>query len=348
MALSMSSKSSSHFALVLPGAVARGAYEAGVIEVLAKQETRIDRIVATSSGALNGLAFAVGIRSGREKEMSEKLTASWIEHGGWQDSFSLNPFNFLLGHGLSSNAALLRMMRDLIKPCTESKKRDVELRILVTPLDGVRSRIGKNPATTYEKVIKFSGPDFDTQERLEKVFTVVSAACAFPGLFQPVEIPGLGPCVDGGAVNNAPIAYALEESDVNRVLMPVPFPGIMKPGDWKSGLGLLNHLVAILINERLYRDLKSAQTINFKTDKLNQLAKEGFLTEEQLIKIKAILLVRNVEVTEIRPSEEFKISPFSGFFKKQDRINLIRAGRDAAEEILARVPLHNPEGVQTT
>jgi predicted acylesterase/phospholipase RssA len=344
----MSQKSSSHFALVLPGAVARGAYEAGVIEVLAKQDTRIDRIVATSSGALNGLAFAVGIRSGREKEMAEKLTASWIEHGGWQDSFSLNPFNFLRGQGLSSSAGLLRMMRELIEPCKESKKRDVELRILVTPLNGVKGHIGKKTATTYEQVIKFSGPDFDTQEGLDRVFNVVTAACAFPGLFQPVDVPGLGACVDGGAVNNAPIKYALEESDVNRVLMPVPFPHVMKPGDWKSGLSLLNHLIAILINERLYRDLKDAQSINLEADKLNAMLKEGFLTEEQLEKIKSILFIRNVEVTEIRPTKDLKISPFSGFFKKQDRINLIRAGREAAEEMLARVPLHNPEGVQTT
>ncbi len=344
----MSQKPSAHFALVLPGAVARGAYEAGVIEVLAEQDIRIDRIVATSSGALNGLAYAVGIRSGREKEIAEKLTKSWIDHGGWHDSFSLNPLNLLRGQGLSSNAGLLKLMRELIEPCKESEKRDVELRILVTPLNGVKGRIGKKAATTYEQVVKFSGPDFDTQERLDKVFNVVSAACAFPGLFQPVIIPGLGACVDGGAVNNAPIKYALEESDVNRVLMPVPYPEIMKPGDWKSGLSLINHLAAILINERLYRDLKNAQAINLKADKLNELLKDGVLSKEQFEKIKAILFIRNVEVTEIRPSTELKVSPFSGFFKKQDRINLIQAGREAAEEMLARIPQHNSAGVQTT
>jgi predicted acylesterase/phospholipase RssA len=233
--LIMSKRASSHFALVLPDAVARGAYEAGVIEVLAGQDTRIDRIVATSSGALNGLAYAVGIRSGREKEMAEKLTASWIKNGGWQDSLSLSPLNLITGRGLSDNSGLLQMMRELIEPCKELKKREVELRILVTPLNGVKGSIGRKPATTYEEIIKFSGPDFDSQEQLEKVFNVVTAACAFPGLFQPVEIEGLGACVDGGNVNNAPIKYALEESDVNRILMPVPFPRVMKPGDWKRG-----------------------------------------------------------------------------------------------------------------
>ena len=82
----MGKSKTSHFALVLPGAVARGAYEAGVIEVLAEQDTRIDRIVATSSGALNGLAYAVGIRSGTEKEIAARLIASWVEDGGWNKS----------------------------------------------------------------------------------------------------------------------------------------------------------------------------------------------------------------------------------------------------------------------
>jgi hypothetical protein len=67
-----------------------------------------------------------------------------------------------------------------------------------------------------------------------------------------------------------------------------------------------------------------------------------------LERIQSALYIRNVEITEIRPSEDLKISPFSGFFKKQDRLNLIEAGRKAAKEMLARVPLHNPEGVQTT
>jgi predicted acylesterase/phospholipase RssA len=46
-----------HCALILPGAVAKGAYEAGAIEELTHREIRIDRIVATSSGALNGVAY---------------------------------------------------------------------------------------------------------------------------------------------------------------------------------------------------------------------------------------------------------------------------------------------------
>ena len=345
----MAAKKSSHFALVLPGAVARGAFEAGVIEVLAEQDLKIDRIVSTSSGALNGLAFAAGIRRGNEREMAAKLSESWIENGGWQNSFSLNPLNLLTGRGLSGNQGLLKMMRDMIQPTGDAKKlNDVEFRVIVTPLNGVIDKIGDKPATTFEKIVKFTGEDFDTAERLENVFNTVSAACAFPGLFNPVEIPDLGACVDGAAVNNAPIRYALSESDVNRVIMPITYPALMPPGDWKRGLGLFNHLVEILINERLYRDLREAQQVNRDADRLQKMVDDGTFTESDVNKIKDLLDIRNVEITAIRPRENLKCSPFSGFFSRENRRELIEAGRLAARETLDLVPKENPKGVQTT
>lgn len=345
----MQSSFSSHFALVLPGAVARGAYEAGVIEVLANNDLRIDRIVATSSGALNGLAYAFGIRNGIEKEMATKLAAYWIENGGWETSLGLSPINLFTGRGLSNSSGLLKLMREMIQPMTGIKnKREVELRIIITPLNGVRGSIGAKAATTFEKLIRFSGEDLDTEEGLERVFNVVAAACAFPGLFQPVYVEGLGACVDGGAVNNAPIKYALEESGVNRVIMPVPYALVMEPGDWKRGFSLLNHMATILINERLYRDLRNAQITNQEMDQLKNLVSEKVINQEQLERIKSLLGIRNVEITEIRPIQQFKSSPFSGLFYKKDRRRLIEMGREAALDAITRIPPQNVEGVQTT
>jgi predicted acylesterase/phospholipase RssA len=338
----------SHFALVLPGAVAKGAFEAGVIDAIVEHQISVDRIVATSSGALNGIAYAAGIRSGREKEMALKLTQSWIENGEWNNSLHLSPLNWIRGRGLSGPEDLLKLMRELIKPCTQPEKRDVELRIIIAPLEGVRGKIGKKVATTFEKVLHFKNEDFDTQEGLERIFQGVCAACAFPGLFAPVNIEGLGPCVDGGAVNNAPIAYALSESDVNRVIMPVPFPSLMTTKNKINGFNLLSHLIEILINERLYRELKSAQIINEQTENLEKLVAEGKITAAQLKLILDTLDIRKVEITEIRPDEHIRQSAFAGFFKKADRVKLIDEGRRAAREILALIPASNPEGRPTT
>ena len=327
-----------HFALVLPGAVARGAYEAGVIQVIAEKDLKIDRIVATSSGALNGLAFALGIRTGHVKEMADKLVDAWVAHGGWSDVLNVSGNGLLLGRGISDSTGLINMMRRIVKPCAGSKKRNVELRIIVTPLNGVVGNIQRREATTYEKIIKFTGEDLDTPARLEKVYNVVAAACALPALFKPVEIPGLGFCVDGGAVNNAPIKYALEESGVSRIIMPVPFPAVMPHGDWKSGVGLVNHMLEILINERLYRDLKEATTVNEEIEKLKELTSNGTISQDQFETVVNALKIRSVEITQVRPKENFKSSPFAGFFNRDARVKLIEAGYNAAQTALADKP----------
>jgi predicted acylesterase/phospholipase RssA len=344
----MSASPSSPFALILPGAVTRGAYEAGVISVLAEQNVKIDRIVATSSGALNGLAFAAGIRSGRKVEMANLLVRSWRERGGWRSTLSMNPLSLLAGRGLSDQSGLLSLMRTLIKPCESVEKFPVELWLILTPLNGVVSHIGRRPATSYEAILKFRDEDFDTQESLEKIFKVVAAACSFPGLFETVDIEGLGPCVDGGAVNNAPIGYALSESNIKRILIPVPFPSVMKPGAWKKGLSLLNHLIQILINERLYRDLKQTQAINDRIKALEKLVHNGILSADQLQAVESALGMRKIELTQIRPGEALKQSPFAGFFSENERDLLIEEGRHAAIASLGLLPAHNPDGQQTT
>jgi predicted acylesterase/phospholipase RssA len=325
-----SPKIKNHSALVLPGAVARGAFEAGVIQVLAENDVRIDRIVATSSGALNGLAYAAGIRSGREKELADKLVQYWIENGEWNNSLSFNPLTWIKGSGLSSQSGLIKMMREMITPCEASARREVEFRIIVSPLKGVTSRIGQIPATTFEKGLEYGNEDFDSQERLETLFKSVSAACAFPGLFSPVDLDGLGPCIDGGAVNNAPIGYALRELGTNRVIMPIPFPALMTQDPKTSGFGLVNQLIEILINERLFRDLSDAELMNESFDQLGAMVLQGLLTQEQFELVTNTLQLRKVETTEVRPLRHLEQSSFSGFFKKADRVELIAEGRKAA------------------
>ncbi len=324
-----------HGALVLPGAVAKGAYEAGVIAELADNNIPIDRIVATSSGALNGVAYAAGIRCGREKEMAANLVSAWVEGGGWHNSLHFSTWNMLKGRGLSSREGLLKMLKALIHPCPDSAKREVQLRIIVAPLNGVTGAIGKNPATTYERLLHFSGKDFDDTEGLARMFDATTAACAFPGLYAPVEIDGLGHCVDGGTVNNAPIKYVLDESDIDQIYMPIPFPAVMPPNGSSSWWGLSNSMIEILINERLYRDLKDMHSVNEDIVALNTLVSRGVLTEPQLEIVKATLRIRHVECTQIRPAESLGGNSFSGFFSKSERLKLVAEGRKAARATIA-------------
>ena len=317
-------------ALILPGAVAKGAYEAGVISVLAERKVPITRIVATSSGALNAVAYAAGIRAGREEGAAKLLSNAWLDQGSWYDSLHFTPMALLSGKGLSDNRGLLKMLHSLVKPCTGPIRNEIDLAIVVAPLQGLQGAIGDIPATTYEGVLRFSGKDFDSDEGLERIFTATAAACAFPGLFTPVEIPGLGPCIDGGAVNNTPIRYALEDSDINHVIVPVPFPAIVPTPGTLRGAALAEHLLEALINERLYRDLKDAEATNRWIGALEALGTSGALSSEQLEKIKSVLPQRRVRITEIRPDKALDGNLFSGFLSRDLRAHYLEDGRNAA------------------
>ena len=332
----MSDLSNMHTAIILPGAVAKGAYEAGVIYELAHDNTRVDRIVATSSGALNGVAYAAGVRNGNEKEMATRLVEAWVNEGGWQDAFSFSAIGMFKRSGFSDRRGLLKMLNSMIEPRPSGEKFDVQLRIIVTALNGVRGAIGKMPATTYERLICFEGDTLDTREGLDRVFDVTTAACAFPGMYAPVDLPGLGPCIDGGATNNAPIAYGLAEGDVNRIIMPIPFPAIMAEAGDMHGLNMINHMVEILINERLYRDLKDAEVVNHEIEKIDGLVIHGVLTQAQADAVKKTLSIRTVKITEVRPAQPMKGGSFSGFFSKSERRQLVDEGRKAAREAIER------------
>lgn len=321
-------------ALILPGAVARGAYEAGVISAIIERKVKIHRIVATSSGALNAVAYAAAIRAGTEDSLGRRLRSAWLKYGSWTKSFNLNPLMWLTGRGLSDQNGLLEMLHELVQPSPPGSKGQIELRIVVSPLDGIRGNIGKDAATTYETVLSFSGKDFDTRQGLEKIFRTTAAACAFPGLFAPVHLPGLGYCVDGGAVNNAPVEYALDEGDIGRIIMAVPFPRLMPKPKPRHGVGLAFHMAQILINERLYRELRNAHNLNLHLGALDELAKNKKISPKHLKNVRSVLPFRPVQIIEVRPARPLGGTVFTGFTDPDMRKKWIAEGRKAAHRHL--------------
>ena len=106
----------------------------------------------------------------------------------------------------------------------------VELSVVVTNLGGDVDVEASNPATTYERRLRFSGDTFDSPEKLSPLFDAVVASAAFPVLFEPATLRGSSSdmrCVDGGACNDTPIGYALENApEINRVFVIAPFPRV--------------------------------------------------------------------------------------------------------------------------
>jgi len=318
--------SASRTALVLAGAVAKGAFQAGALEVLHEKGWRFSRVVAASSGAINGAYWVAAVRAGREGDAAKALSALWRDRAGI-GIFHLSLGGILRERGLSTGDRIAALLEQAVGAWLPGEKQRAELRIVVAPLSGVDGRIGSTRATTYQYVFKFRDADFDTREDREKVFRAATASGAFPGAFAPVELPGLGQCVDGGKVD--------------RIVVVTPHPLVFEaprsPRRPEGGLTLVGRIADILINERLFRDLREAEAVNGRLEALERLRRDGTLDDAQLEKVQRAADLgeaRRLEILQVRPAKELAGNPFSGFFSRDLRKAYLDAGRAAATTAL--------------
>jgi NTE family protein len=159
-------------ALALGGGFARGFAHIGVLQVLEENNIPISHIAGTSVGSILGAAYASGAPLERIIETCSKLRVRDIAR--WRVSRL----------GLASNKCL----GELIERVFETRQFE-DLRI---PLSVVATDLA-----TGEAVVFTQGP----------LVEAIRASCAFPGLFEPVEI-GTRYLADGGLVAPVPTAAA--------------------------------------------------------------------------------------------------------------------------------------------
>jgi len=331
--------------VILAGAVAKGAYEAGALRVIAERGIPVRRIVAASSGALNGVAYAAGVRARREALAAGELVELWQHRSRWYDVFSLSLGDLFGGTGISDQSRLLTILRDSIQPSSHADPAPVDLHIVVAPVNGHDGTIGDDAATTYERVLGFDGMYFDRRELLEHVFEAAVATSAFPGVFAPATVMAhnVGPCFDGGIVNNNPIDWALDNGQddaIDTVVVVAPNPvRLTEPVGPLRGQKLISQLVEMLINERLYRDLRKAKSINAALGRLAELARRKGWSDDDVEDIKAQIGwqgKRVINVIQIRPHVPLTGDAFSGFFDHADIERYIGVGIQRATEELDR------------
>ena len=159
-------------ALALGGGFARGFAHLGVLQVLEQRQIPISHIAGTSVGSILGAAYASGAPLERINETCRTLRFRDIAR--WR----------VTRLGLASNSRL----EDLIERVFESRQFE-QLRI---PLAVVATDL-----TSGEPVVFTQGHLVDA----------IRASCAFPGLFEPVEI-GTRCLADGGLVAPVPTRAA--------------------------------------------------------------------------------------------------------------------------------------------
>lgn len=178
---------SKRISLVLSGGGARGLAHIGVIEELVNQGYEIHSVAGTSMGALVGGLFAMG-----ELDKYKK----WMIGLDKMKVFSLVDFT-LSAHGLVKGDKVLQKMQEFIPD----------------------QKIEKFP-------IHFTALATDIKRREEVVFTkgsfyeAVRASIAIPNVLKPVKKKNQL-LVDGGLLNNLPLAYAQREEGDTLVAVDV-------------------------------------------------------------------------------------------------------------------------------
>lgn len=323
-------------ALVLSGAVAKGPFHAGVISTLMERGETIHAIVGTSAGALTAAMLGAGLAADRPIQTAEEITRLWLDKAAWQEFALVAGRSLLKIQGLFRNDKVKQLLRGGIEKILEGTSpplRDIPVTLVATNLNGHLdpSSFDKNLHTSYEWPLRFYPEDYLLSDRRERLVQAATASATFPGLFIPEFVDKI-PCVDGGAVNNAPISYAIEDPTIERVIVVSPQPPQPPPPVTLGGFDLLGHLVDILINERLHRDLQLAHRINHRIDQLNQEMSD--LPEKKRQAILRTLGWRRLEMIEIRPLRALPGNALTGFWDKEARSSYHEVGRKRAQEVL--------------
>jgi NTE family protein len=192
-------------AVILSGGGAKGAYEAGVIAVLAERRVPLRIAAGSSAGALSAAMLVAG--------RADRLEAMWRSIRREQ-VYSIRAPVFLAGLlpgwltllALNGSSSLLdpQPLRELISTSLDLERvRSSPVRLLVTATDLVRRETLA----------------FDNQT---VTVDALMAAAAVPGAFPPVEVDG-AVLVDGGLTSRAPVIEALRATPVGRALVVVSY-----------------------------------------------------------------------------------------------------------------------------
>ncbi|AKU97725.1 Patatin [Labilithrix luteola] len=328
-------------ALVLAGAVAKGAFEAGVTRALARNGIGFDRFVGASAGALNATLLAAGAALGRFDDATELLETLWRDQASILNFArpTLAPLQ-----GLSTTegveAIVLRALRTLFARGRPSQLESIKLTIVTTDLRGA-PYAGE---LTHEDDHHFFAEDFADELRWPVIARVAAASSAFPGLFVPPTLPDGGQRVDGGAVNNAPISYVIDKNaDRNRIVVVSAEPNARPEGGTLRGTRLLTRLVDILVNERIGRDLVVAKEHNATLELLEDAMERAALSEAQRIVVRNALGWRHLDILTVRPAHDLEGGAFGGLFWKPFRVRQIEEGKRAAHLALSgAIPKESP------
>lgn len=172
-------------ALALGGGFARGFAHLGILKVLEQNHIPISHIAGTSVGSVFGAAYASGAPLARILAISR--TIRFRDIARWSVSRL----------GLASNHRLADLI-ERVFDCKQFEDMKIPLAVIATDL------------ATGEPVVFRQGP----------LVEAIRASCAFPGLFEPIQI-GTRCLADGGLVAPVPTQAARQLASERGIVVGV-------------------------------------------------------------------------------------------------------------------------------
>jgi predicted acylesterase/phospholipase RssA len=322
----------SRVGLVLSGAVAQGGFEAGALSALAAKTPGILSIAGTSSGALNATVAAAGVAAGRLDRAATVLKKLWIEDGSWQHIADVTLSDWLHLRGAFDTKRLQSLIMEAIGEVLDGWKGEptpVTLTLVTTNLDALPRTKGTVPLPTYEEAIPFTAESIVNRDNWKRIANAAAASATFPGLFSPTSFDG-APCIDGGAVNNAPISHVLDNPNVDTVvIVTTESPKIPQKASL-GGAALVSRVAAALINECIAYDITEAQKVNARYKAIAGALDAAAVSADTKARVLDASGYRLIQLYLVQPENPLPGDSFSGFLHRDQRMAYVEAGEHAS------------------
>jgi NTE family protein len=218
----------SRLAVVLGGGATLGAFQAGVIDVLARHGVVPDLLVGTSVGAINAAFWAFD----PSPEVGDRLLRLWMAANRWTmvpDGRIPIVGRFVQGkHHLTTQRGMEAAMRGAFPPGADIEDSRIALAVVAAE------------AVSGEKVVLRGGP----------LLPALLASSAIPVLFPPVAVDGRS-LMDGGVVANCDVETAVGAGMTDVLVVDVMGEGLSDGATRLSDIALR----ALTISLRRQTDL---------------------------------------------------------------------------------------------
>ncbi|MCG8442066.1 MAG: patatin-like phospholipase family protein [Caulobacterales bacterium] len=256
--------------LALQGGGAHGAFTWGVLDALLEDgRIVVEAISGTSAGAMNAVAYAEGLKRGRERGARACLRRFWegVARRSVVNAFQPWPYDAIFGDSGAPKRlgmAWLDAMRYFAGPYNFNPLNLNPLRDLLEELIDFPSVRACDDIALYIAATNVETGRTTIFEREELTAAHVMASACLPMLFQAVEIDGI-PYWDGGYVGNPPL-FPFFYNSTSRDLVVVQINPIERHGVPRAPDEIIDRVNEITFNSSLLREYRNIEFVARQLD----------------------------------------------------------------------------------